>query len=382
MKILYDSQIFLAQKHGGISRYYYELATSSETDVETEIAVLYHRNEYLGKVLKSLPLPPKTDSFLGGRYFPGRNILVNIKEKVHPSIKPIVENQNKLLEQIAQRKFDLFHPTYYNNYFLRHIHKTPFVLTIYDMIHELYPEYFMGDKTALLKRQLFDNAQHVITISETTKNDIVQFYNCSVNKVEVVHLASSLISVEQQDSLKHLKIPENYILFVGDRRIYKNFLFFVNAIASLLKANDELFLICTGRHFSDAEIEFFEQQGLAGKIMQIFASDEELVALYSNARVFVFPSLYEGFGLPVLEAFSCGCPAVLSHTGSLPEIAGDAALYFDPKSVSDIRNTINKVLSSDSLRENLIQKGKQQLNKYSWSKTVKETHKIYRKIIH
>jgi glycosyltransferase involved in cell wall biosynthesis len=379
MRVLYDAQIFLAQKHGGISRYYYELACFSGSDIETEIAVLYHRNEYLGKISKSLPFPQGVDSFLGGKSFPGRGVLFNLKEKIRPSIVPKKENEKILLKKIVLEKPDIFHPTYYNNYFLDNIKSIPFVLTIYDMIHEIYPEYFIGDKTAFLKRQLFDKAQQVIAISETTKNDILEIYNCPEKKIDVVHLASSLCP--QQNISKGTKYPEKFILFVGDRWIYKNFLFFVTAISPLLKNDEDLYLVCTGRPFNEKEIEFFAQNDISRKILQISASDEELATLYGNARVFVFPSLYEGFGLPVLESFACNCPVVLSNTGSLLEIAGDAALYFEPKSTSDIRNAVDKVLTSPSLRADLIYKGVQRLKKYSWTKTVEKTHEIYRKII-
>lgn len=379
MKVLYDAQIFLAQKHGGISRYYYELASFSGSDIETEIAVLYHRNEYLGKISKSLPLPQGIGSFLGGKSFPGRGILFNFKEKICPSIAPKKENEKILLKKIDLEKPDIFHPTYYNNYFLDKIKSTPFVLTIYDMIHEIYPEYFVGDKTSFLKRKLFDKAQQVIAISETTKNDILEIYNCPEKKIDVVHLASSLCP--QQNISNGTKYPEKFILFVGDRWIYKNFLFFVTAISPLLKDDEDLYLVCTGRPFNEIETDFFVQNEISRKILQVSASDAELATLYSNARVFVFPSLYEGFGLPVLEAFACSCPAVLSNKGSLLEIAGDAALYFEPKSASDIRNAVDKVLSSPSLRADLIHKGAQRLKKYSWAKTVEKTHEIYRKII-
>jgi glycosyltransferase involved in cell wall biosynthesis len=379
MKVLYDAQIFLAQKHGGISRYYYELASFSGSDIEPEIAVLYHRNEYLGKISKSLPLPQGVDSFLGGKSFPGRGVLFNLKEKIRPSIVPKKENEKILLKKIVLEKPDIFHPTYYNNYFLDNIKSIPFVLTIYDMIHEIYPEYFIGDKTSFLKRQLFDKAQQVIAISETTKNDILEIYNCPEKKIDVVHLASSLCP--KQNISNGIKFPEKFILFVGDRWIYKNFLFFVTAISHLLKDDEDLYLVCTGRPFNEKEIDFFAQNEISRKILQISASDEELATLYGNARVFVFPSLYEGFGLPVLESFACNCPVVLSNTGSLLEIAGDAALYFEPKSTSDIRNAVDKVLTSPSLRADLIYKGVQRLKKYSWTKTVEKTHEIYRKII-
>lgn len=379
MKVLYDAQIFLAQKHGGISRYYYELASFSGSDVETQIAVLYHRNEYLGKISKSLPLPQGINSFLGGKSFPGRGVLFNLREKILPRIVPKKENEKILLKKIELEKPDIFHPTYYNTYFLDKIKDTPFVLTIYDMIHEIYPEYFIGDKTSFLKRQLFEQAERVIAISETTKNDILQIYNCSEKKIDVVHLASSLCP--KQNIANGQKFPTKYILFVGDRWIYKNFLFFVTAITPLLKEDEKLYLVCTGRPFSETEIDFFAQNEISGRILHVSVSDEELATLYSNARVFVFPSLYEGFGLPVLEAFACGCPAVLSNTPALFEIAGAAALYFEPKSISDIRNAVDKVLSSQSLRAELIQKGFQQLENYSWAKTVKKTHEIYKNII-
>jgi glycosyltransferase involved in cell wall biosynthesis len=108
-----------------------------------------------------------------------------------------------------------------------------------------------------------------------------------------------------------------------------------------------------------------------------FVSDEQLSELYSKAIAFVFPSLYEGFGIPVLEAFASQCPAVLANSSSLPEISGDAAVYFDPFSIDDMRNQIERVICSPSLQNELIEKGKEQVKIFSWEKCAKETMEVY-----
>jgi glycosyltransferase involved in cell wall biosynthesis len=245
------------------------------------------------------------------------------------------------------------------------------------MIHELFFHYYQNDKMILKnKKMCILNANRIIAISENTKKDILKFYpKIDHEKITVIYHGISY------DILESNKKPEekSYVLYTGQRNEYKNFTAFVIAVAPLLLKYD-LRLICTGQSFTKFELALLEKEKINNRTTCAFVPDNELPSLYAKALVFVFPSLYEGFGFPILEAFAAGCPAVLSNTSCFPEIAEDAAAYFDPHSVDDMRSIIEKVIISQSLRSSLIHKGKEQVKKYSWKKCAEETAKVYNEL--
>ena len=205
MKVLYDHQIFTMQIYGGISRYFIELMKNIENDneIEYELSLRYSNNYYLKKLNN---LTYKT--FLENYSFKGKYRLLNIL------------NKNVSKEYISRGDYDIFHPTYYNPYFLDYIDRKPFVLTIYDMIHEIYPEMFSSkDKTSERKKILAQKATKIIAISENTKRDIIKFLGIGENKIEVIYLGNSL-NINKDDKTINIIIPEKYILFVGSRRGY------------------------------------------------------------------------------------------------------------------------------------------------------------------
>ena len=250
------------------------------------------------------------------------------------------------------------------------------------MTHEKFPRYFPAkDKISANKKILARKAAKIIAISENTKKDVRRFYDIDERKIEVVYLGNSLIRPSAVRPI-HLPIPEKYVFFVGNRCIYKNFVLFIRSMATLMAKDKDLNIICAGgTAFSDFEKEIFKDLNLEGRIHHIKVTDEALALLYQNALAFVFPSLYEGFGIPVLEAFACGCPVVLSNSSSLPEVGGNAVVYFDPKKESSIRNAVNKVIYDEILRCNLRTKGFEQLKKFSWKKTASQTEAVYKSIL-
>lgn len=144
---------------------------------------------------------------------------------------------------------------------------------------------------------------------------------------------------------------------------------------------DDVDMICAGgQPFSPDEKEIFQGLGIYDRVHYFSPADDELAFLYRHALAFIFPSLYEGFGIPVLESFACNCPVILSRVGSLPEVAGDAAVYFDPLSEEDIRSSIERVMRSESLREQLKLIGAESLKQFSWDKTAERTIAVYKKI--
>ncbi len=386
MKILYDHQVFEMQKIGGISRYFCEIigGLGKTGIIEGDLALKYSENEYLKNSGFSEQIeanPDNYENFLGGREFQGKWSLHKLRNKLRRPIDSNVVNKHMSIAALKRQDFDVFHPTYYDDYFLPYIGTKPFVLTVYDMIHEIYPEYFnLADLTSERKRKLAQKATKVIAISERTKTDLVQFCDIPAEKVEVVHLASSMIShLDSRMSL--MALPTRYVLFVGSRSVYKNFFFFLNGIRSIFATDPTLHVVCTGSSFNKNERAFFDQHGLTGRIHCYAASDAELEALYKHAIVFIFPSLYEGFGLPVLEAFGCSCPVVLSNAGSFPEVGGDGALYFEAKDAHSLQAAISAVLYSEKTRAELIDSGHRRLRQFSWDKTRSATESVYREVV-
>jgi len=367
MKVLYDHQIFTSQVYGGISRYFFELLKHFKDDgeVECELYIRYSNNHYL-KELNHLPYK----TFFENYSFRGKDRLLNILNK-KVSKKAIYEGN-----------YDIFHPTYYDPYFLDFLNSKPFVLTIYDMIHEIYPEMFSSkDETSKRKKLLAQKATRIIAISENTKKDIIKFLGIDEGKIEVIYLSNSF-NIYKGDETINMKIPEKYILFVGSRIGYKNFELFIEAISPLLNNDIELNVVCAGGgKFNDMEIEKLKSLKIESKVFYYSGSDTVLAYLYNKAVAFVFPSLYEGFGIPILESFACECPVICSKTSSLPEVAGDAAVYFEPESELSILDCVQKVIYNNSLRSQLVYKGSQRVKEFSWEKTTKKTKKIYEDIL-
>jgi len=288
------------------------------------------------------------------------------------------ESQKKLTHQ----DFDLFHPTFYNPYFLDFLGRKPFVLTVYDMITELFPDMYPGqEKISTWKIDLIQKANRIITISENTKNDIIRFCDIDENSIEVVPLGNPFTeTVPEKPPVKEL--PEKYLLFVGKRPFYKNFDRFIRAVAYLLIMDPKLSVICAGSTpFTLNEKRLFKELEISSQVSHIPATDPVLVSLYKKALAFVYPSLYEGFGISVLEAFSCGCPAIISKTSSLPEVGGKAAIYFDPEDELSIRESIKKVIYDKSLRNILTNEGFLRVKKFTWEQTALNTLKIYKSIL-
>jgi glycosyltransferase involved in cell wall biosynthesis len=356
MKILYDTQIFNLQKFGGISRYFYELMMHSKDLFEYNIPYTFSENIY-GKQLrqyKNFPLK---------FHFKGKRRIINIFDRAE-------------IKKNLRNNYDIIHPTYYDPCLLKDIINIPMVIDVHDMIYEKMPEYFKkNDKTAANKKKYFIKASAIIATSQRTKNDLLEIHpEIPEKKVNVIY-HGEIFSEYKQKSEK-----QNYILFTGQRKIYKNFNKFIEAVAPLLIRYD-LQLICTGPEFTKNEYTLLSQLKIAEKTKAVFASESALQDFYAKALMFVFPSLYEGFGFPILEAFASGCPALISGTSCFPEIAADAAVYFDPYSVDDMREKIEKVLLDSSLQAKLIERGFERVKYFSWEKTVKQTYQLYCEVL-
>ena len=364
MKILFDHQIFSVQKYGGISRYFFELMKNFQISraLQFELSLKYSNNVYI-----------KNQSFAGSKNYYDR-----IESRVSKWGINLI-NERHSIKKICDADYDIFHPTYYDPYFLKYLDNKPFVITAYDMIHEFFPENFRkNDRTTLNKKKVVENAQKIIAISENTKKDLLTVYDVRSDDIEVIHLASSL---KVENKYEIMDLPEKYLLYVGIRSGYKNFDRFVKAIAPVLQKDKNLFLICAGGgNFSENEERFLNQLSIRSQVRLYSINDMVLATLYQKALCFVFPSLYEGFGIPVLEAFNCNCPVIVSNTSSFPEVAADAALYFDPTDIGSMNDSISSILQDPDLRNNLRERGNVRVKKYSWEKTANKTIQLYNEI--
>lgn len=391
MKILYDYQIFREQKVGGISRYFFELMNNFDKDqsVDFELQILYSDNEYLKNhyLFKQMILPfadqVTQPNFRGKVNSIGNRLFNKIKNKLLTS-QVVVNEQNEIkaesVKKIKEGNFDIFHPTYYDDYFMPYIGNKPFVLTIYDLIHQIFPDnlMYLPDKS----KEMIQRADRIISISENTKKDLINIFGIDENKVDVTYLANSLQAEfdHVSDEFKQ-KIPKDYLLYVGSRFGYKNFLFFSRMFSSLKSKYKNLNIVTTGSTFDSTEQYWLNKLGIQNCVYNTFVSDNELSYLYKNAIAFVFPSMYEGFGLPVLEAFSCGCPAIISSSSSLSEIGGNAVVYFEPKNPESMLQALKSVIDDPDLRKEKILLGYKQLENFSWDKTAIQTKQIYEKVL-
>jgi glycosyltransferase involved in cell wall biosynthesis len=370
MKALYDHQIFEGQVFGGISRYFFELMNRYYNNqiLNFKLSLIYSDNHYLTGAPFSHHLSSHIIPSL-----PGKRCSNLQREFLHAA------NIHWSERQISKGNYDLFHPTYYDPYFLKYLKGRPYVLTVYDMIHELYPDMLSGDPTSDQKKIVVNRADIIIAISESTKKDIVKIFDIDPALIKVVYLATSLGNIKPDTTLV---LPQRYILFIGNRTIYKNFIFFITSLSSLLKRDRSLHVICAGGgNFSEKEQNLLKKLNINKQVLYYSFNDSMLFQLYAKAQLFVFPSLYEGFGIPMLEAFSCGCPVAASFTSSLPEVGGDAAQYFDPTNATSLLDTVEEILNNQHLQESLKNRGYLRLKDFSWEKTAEDTERVYKMVV-
>ena len=259
------------------------------------------------------------------------------------------------------------------------------VLTIYDMIHEKFPSSFNAtDNTAKLKALAADRADHVVCISDSTRCDAIEILGLSSEKITVVHLGFEL-ALTKSDIFSNtpMLMDRPYLLYVGNRRGYKNFSRLLKAfsISETLKASHAI--VCFGGGFFRLdELQLIRSLGLnCNQVLQLGGNDDVLSRLYSGASALIYPSLYEGFGIPPLEAMSYYCPVICSNAGSIPEVVGDAGEYFDPYDIDSIHFAVERITGSSDRRRELIGKGRERLRSFSWDRCAAETLEVYNKIL-
>ncbi|MDQ3242894.1 MAG: glycosyltransferase family 4 protein, partial [Gemmatimonadota bacterium] len=351
MKVLYDFQIFTLQKYGGVSRYFHELMQHYRRtgEIQFELGIRHTGNQYLldGASRGQLPSPPPTktiDDFLGGKKFRGKGRPFRLYSEFAKGVDAYDEDKRYSAELLTGGDYDVFHPTHYRPYFLDLIGDRPLVVTVHDMNHEIFPEHFpLDNETSGWKRRAITRADQVIAVSSNTKTDITRFLDVDPDKITVIPHASNLNTTEFGSHA--LLLPERFIAYVGNGTQYKNFYFLVEALRHT--ADPDLNVVCFGSYpFRDEERAFFASHDVSHRLHHVELDDDRLAEGYKRPVAFVYPSLYGGFGIPILEAFNCGCPVICSNASSFPEVAGDAALYFEPKDIAGLVSAIDR-LSAD-----------------------------------
>jgi glycosyltransferase involved in cell wall biosynthesis len=373
MKILYDHLCF-QEIYGGVSKYFVNMLKQFPLDVQYEISVKYTKNEYV-KTLHNIKLNNNLD-----------NINIRGKWRLWKLFHFINQNYSKV--KLLFGNYDIYHQTHYNPFAYKYLPSTKkSVTTIHDMNFFVIPEAYRIPEatknwariTAEWQKKSASKADKIIAVSKNTKKDLIDIWNIPEEKIIVCYHGRDDISIENLDATRKFQQP--YILFVGARLIYKNFAKYLGAFKVISERNKDLILVCTGYPFNSSECNLINDLRLSDKIFQTSVDEDEMAALYHNAEVFVYPSLYEGFGLPLLEAMNAQCPIICSNTSCFPEICEKAALYFDPYSIDDMVDVTTEILNNSSLKMKLIEEGNKRKKMFSWKKCAEEHIDVYKSLM-
>jgi|Deesub1362B_J571_1020462.scaffolds.fasta_scaffold00102_53 glycosyltransferase involved in cell wall biosynthesis len=300
-------------------------------------------------------------------------------------LKRTIGNYLQLPLKLKKESFDLIHDPSQISPFLFSFPSLK-VLTIHDLSPILFPETYGMIHVFLQKYILpksLKNVDKVIAVSESTKRDIVKYLGFPEEDIKVIYNGvEERFKPLDQDLCSHEYTP--YILFVGTLEPRKNITTLLKAFYILKKKGiKHKLVIVGGKGWKYRKIyEVVKKLNLSENVKFLgHVADDELPKLYSGADLFVYPSLYEGFGLPPLEAMACGCPVITSNVSSLPEVVGDAGIMVDPLDKNGLADAIYKVLNDEGLREEMVKRGLKRVKIFSWEICAKETLKVYREVV-
>ncbi len=353
MRIVYDNIIFSLQKAGGISKYWFELIKRLVTYKDVE--VIFYESENQNIFRKNINIPVHRESLLGTRLI-----------RYLPFTKKIPSKS-------------IFHSSYYRISLQSDVAN---VTTVHDFIYEYFRSGLAKYIHVLQKKIAIKRSDGIICISKNTKKDLLKFYpEINESKIKVIYNGVS-------DEFRKLNDPEKfltnefsvlkdrkYILYVGDRSKYKNFSIAVEVLRYLKDIN---LVVVGGKDFSEKEKELIKD--VKDRIFHFKGIDDhKLNILYNNAFCLIYPSSYEGFGIPVVEAMKAGCPVISTNRSSIPEVAGDAAILVDDIKAESFVHAIKKLYDVE-FRNSMINKGLEQANRFSWDRCFEETVNFYREI--
>lgn len=361
VRVAFDEQIFAVQRHGGISRVFAELAREFEAD------------ESLGVELQPIAAPVVNEYLLRDPET-ARDLVVWRGNHWAFTIG------RSLLRRRHKGPADVVHSSFYLPRMQHDYAGAKRIVTVHDMIPELFPNTRRRLDFMTMKHTYVKQADHVICVSESTRRDLLTIYPDIETPVCVVH---SGVGREFSPGLDPLpELPTEYIIHVGARRQYKDSPTLLKAFPSIAAQYPELHLVLVGGgQITRAEASLIERGRLQDRVTQMSLPENLMPRVYANAKALVFPSRYEGFGLPVLEAMASGIPTVLCDSSSLPEVGGSAAAYFAVGDVDDLASQVLDVLTDQSLREKMIHEGLLRAQAFSWNETARKTADVYRSVV-
>ena len=361
MRVVLDEQIFAIQPVGGISRMFSELARQFLEGHPADVELVPFQTPIVNRYV--------LEDGLMSRYLnaqSARNPWTALASYFSTISRP--------------PEADIVHNTFYLPHGLDGRRSGKRVVTIYDMIPELMPRTRRRLDLLTLKHRYVRSADQVICVSESTKQDLLKVYGLIEAPIHVIHHG---VSPSFSPGLPRADfLPERYVLFVGHRHQYKDAQVLFRAFAEVARQDSDIELLCVGGNgLGQQEAKLLEQLGIRERVSQRFLPDEIMASAYANAEVFVFPSHFEGFGLPALEAMASGVPTILARATSLPEIGGDAALYFEPGSVEELADQMTAVLSNATLSLDLISSGLDRARLFTWEAAAERTAAVYRQAL-
>ena len=369
MKIFIDARMIYKS---GIGRYIREILKNIATLEKDTIFYLAGNSNEIKKFICS------------NKVFNRRNHIINYDIPIYSLKEPL---SGSVLNYRYKKNIDVFFSPHYNVPFYLPENS---VITIHDLIHFKFPQYFGSLKVKFAKIVLSNGvkkAKRIIVDSNSTAKDLRSMFPGIENKIEVVNIgvskSFSVLDNKKVADFKRKNKLNNYILYIGNKKPHKNLKGIAEAYINVKKTFKDLKLVIIGKKFKDLDVRnmFKNKVDLTDVIELENIPDNEIVYYYNGASAFVFPSFYEGFGLPPLEAMACGCPVIVSDTSSLPEICGDGAYYVDPGCVNSITRGIYDILSDEDLQKNLISKGLERTNLFNWEKAAKKTLNIFKELL-
>jgi glycosyltransferase involved in cell wall biosynthesis len=363
VRILYDGLLFSTPQTGGARRYFSNLISR---------------------------LPSTDEPWITTTQMPELHFPTHPNLQVRESVRVRPQKLSSLLERVYFRRleqrytFDLAHPTYYNLLSRQRLsdYRCPAIITVHDMISELFSDgSAAAQRESTNKRHAVADAARVICISHNTKKDLVEMLGVSEEKTRVIYLASevSLAMASGEEP-----VPERpYFLYVGGHEApYKNFPRLMRSFAQVATRHADVALCVVGPPLTNVECQSAEALRIASRVVHFGRpTDAHLAKLYLHSVALVYASLYEGFGIPPLEAMACETAVIAANRSSIPEVVGDAAILVDPESIEQISAAMMTVLEDRSRREELIGLGRDRAKHFSWDKMAAETREVYREVV-